>query len=144
MALAQLIYVSRRNKAVTIDEIHSIVEASKTNNALRNITGMLLCHGYNLMQILEGELSQIVPLFEKIRQDRRHSEVRCLLCKNINKRMFPEWGMALANLDSNAVVDHDRLAGLVEEIRLTTDTSHFSVEARILLNDFQHQFSAAP
>jgi hypothetical protein len=74
-----------------------------------------------------------------IRRDQRHSDVQCLVCKNVVKRMFPDSKMTLADLDSQAVLDRQRLIEMVEGVRQNTNTSHYPVEAYILLRDFKQQ-----
>jgi hypothetical protein len=143
MALAQLVYVSRRDESLQLDGLERIVARSKARNAERNITGVLLCHGVNLMQLLEGELSDVVGVYETIRVDPRHRDVRCLVCKNVSKRIFPDWAMALADLESPALLNRDRLVRLLHDIGSRVDTSHYGVEARLLLNDFRQQLGCA-
>ena len=143
MALAQLIYVSRRRTDVSMTVLSAIVDQSAMDNARRGMTGALLCCGVHLMQILEGELGDIVTLFERIRTDPRHTEVRLLLCKNVDKRMFSEWGMTLADLDARITIDRQRLMQMLEDVRQTHDTARHSVEARLLINDFKRQMQAA-
>ena len=58
-------------------------------------------------------------------------------------RMFPEWGMELADLNHKATLDRARLLRMVEDVRANADTSHYAVEARILLQDFRQQLAAA-
>jgi hypothetical protein len=137
MALAQLIYVSRRR--MSSEALTAIVAKSTVSNARRNITGALLCSGQNLMQILEGEVADIVSRYEVIRRDGRHTDVQCLVCKNVVKRMFPDSKMMLADLDSQAVLDRQRLIEMVEGVRLITNTSHYPIEAHVLLRDFKQQ-----
>jgi len=143
MALAQLIYVSRRTPALSLDTLNEIVTFSTQRNASRSVSGILLCCGKDLMQLLEGELEDIVTLYDRIRQDSRHTHVSCLYCKNVTRRLCPEWGMGLADLQSKAVLDRSRLSKLIDDIRLNVDTSHFAVEARVLLRDFKQQLHKA-
>jgi len=98
-----------------------------------------MCSGQNLMQILEGDVADIVSRYEVIRRDQRHSDVQCLVCKNVVKRMFPDSKMMLADLDSQAVLDRQRLIEMVEGVRLITNTSHYPIEAHVLLRDFKQQ-----
>ena len=139
MALTQLVYVSRR--PITLDRrvLEDIVARSARFNASRGITGILLCCGQHFIQLLEGELAEVMELFERIRCDERHTDVRCLLVKNVARRLFPEWGMGLADLDAQGVLNTDRLRRLLDDVRAAHDTGPFSLEARLLLNDFRAQ-----
>ncbi len=143
MALAQIIYISRSRHKMELGKIVEIAAHSESNNAKLDISGALLAVGQHFMQLLEGELSDIIQLYEKIRQDVRHTEVRCLLCKNVTKRLFPKWGMRLLDTESAAKLDLDRLNRLIEEFCIHRDTGTRSVVARVLLDDFKRQLSEA-
>lgn len=143
MALSQLVYVSRRTPDLTPEALAEVVAASGSRNLARGITGTLLCCGLDLMQLLEGEMTDVVGLYETIRRDARHEGVRMLFCKNVAKRMFPEWGMGLSDLSCRQTLDIARLVKLVEDVRATSDTGPFSVEARVLLGDFRQQLKRA-
>ena len=143
MALAQLIYVSRRTNGLTPEVLDTVIARTIVANRARDVTGMLLCSGRELLQVLEGELSVVAALFEKIRSDPRHSDVRCLLCKNVDKRMFPEWSMGLADLRAKSVLNRDRLTRMIDDVREHTDTAGRAVEARVILTDFRQQLARA-
>jgi hypothetical protein len=143
MALAQVVYVSTRTPQLTRTVLDSIVTQSATANAVRDITGVLLCCGDHVMQLLEGDLAAVFPLFQRIQNDWRHTSVQLLLCKNIERRPFPEWGMTMADLERPFSLDRERLSALMDAIRLTTDTGACGVEARMLLHDFRQQVRAA-
>ncbi len=143
MSLVQLIYVSRRTPKLSRRLLDQIVHESAARNAARDVTGLLLCCGEHVMQLLEGDAGVIESLFETISRDPRHTSVEPLLKKPIRRRMFPQWGMGLADLDKKATLDRTRLNELLETIRTRTDTSTHSVEARILLNDFRQQLHEA-
>jgi hypothetical protein len=66
-----------------------------------------------------------------------------LLLKPVKKRLFPEWGMGMADLDAKAVLNRPRLASLINDTAGRNNTSGLTVEARLLLNDFKQQVSSA-
>ncbi len=143
MALSQLIYVSKRTKSLSGALLESIVRDSEVRNARLGVTGVLLCCGEHVMQLLEGEPEVIEPLFVRISADPRHAAVERLLSKPVRKRMFPEWGMGMADLDKQVTLNRPRLIDLLETIRARTETSTHSIEARVLLNDFRQQLQHA-
>lgn len=102
-----------------------------------------MCSGLDLFQMLEGELTEVIALFETNRVDMRHTMVQCLLCKNVSKWLFPEWGMTIADLDAKSVINIDRMAKMLDEIRAHSQTSQHTLEARMLLNDFRQQIAVA-
>jgi hypothetical protein len=142
MALIHLVYVSRRTPALTADELKQIVVQSTRRNHAHGITGVLLCCGEHVMQLLEGEEAVVDAVFERIRNDPRHQDVQLLLHKQVSKRLFPESRMALAELDRKFRLDRRRLLGLVDYVRTNEDTSLHTVETRMLLSDFHQQLDA--
>ena len=142
MALIHLVYVSRRTSALTAQELKRIVAQSTRRNRAREITGVLLCCGEHVMQLLEGEESVVDATFERIRNDARHQDVQLLLRKTVRKRLFPESRMALAELNRRFRLDRGRLMRLVDYVRTSEQTSLHTVETRMLLSDFYQQLNA--
>ena len=154
MALAQLVYVSRREQALDLGALQQLALSSSVRNAQRRITGVLLSRGDHLMQLLEGDMADVVELYETIRADARHAEVRCVMCRNVKRRMFPDSAMRLAELDGAppadggpaalaADSDRERIASLVRDVASRTDIWHRCAEARALLDDFRAQLVSA-
>jgi len=139
MSLAQIIYVSRRSSELTKNCLEKITDAAAVQNAQRDVTGVLMCSGADIIQLLEGELMTISRLAEHIRSDRRHHNMQILLCKNVNQRLFPKWGMAFADVTRPMTLDRDRLVHLIEDVQHNADTQQYTVEARMLLHDFKQQ-----
>ena len=103
----------------------------------------MLCCGNHIMQLLEGEPAEVESLFAKIASDRRHTNVTILLKKSVRKRLFPEWGMLLAALESDTTIYTDRFTAMLDDVHSRIDTADFSVEARMLINDFKLQVETA-
>ncbi len=136
-----LVYVSRRTSLLGSDELKRIVAQSTRRNRAREITGVLLCCGEHVIQLLEGEAAVVDTLFERIRNDPRHEDVQLLLHKLVGKRLFPDSRMALAELDRRFRLDRRRLVDLVDYVSTNENTSSYTAETRILLSDFQAQLS---
>lgn len=73
--------------------VKNILDTSRKNNSMRNITGSLFFDGMNFTQFLEGSLSDILPLFEIIKNDSRHINVILLHKVPIKERRFGSWSM---------------------------------------------------
>ena len=98
--MIQIAYISSTIGLLTVDEIANILIASRVKNENRGITGMLLYKGGNVLQILEGEEAQVLPLFETIKKDERHKGVIKLYQKGVAARDFPEWSMGFHDLSA--------------------------------------------
>ncbi len=92
--LTRLIYVSRALSPLPLD-LKNILASARKNNEGLGLTGALCFLNGVYMQYLEGEQETIDMLYLRIRDDRRHSEVRMLERCNIEERTFPTWSMAL-------------------------------------------------
>jgi hypothetical protein len=52
-----------------------ILEVSRRNSRLNDLTGILLYSSNNVIQLLEGEKVQVTETFSKIKMDPRHSAI---------------------------------------------------------------------
>ncbi|MEY3219460.1 MAG: hypothetical protein RIT27_817 [Pseudomonadota bacterium] len=96
--LQQLIYMSVSAKELTTEDLEQILEASRRNNAEKQITGLLVIKGRTFLQVLEGDSEVIKPLFQKLREDQRHREISIVSWETIENRNFPNWSMGFKNL----------------------------------------------
>jgi hypothetical protein len=91
----QLVYVSSVAAGQPAD-IAAILAASRRNNRLAGLTGMLYADQRRFLQVLEGDEVDVVKAFERIRADPRHRAVVVLSRRTIAAREFGEWEMAHA------------------------------------------------
>lgn len=98
--LAQLIYESTRTKECTDNEITKILDSSNRNNGTIDITGVLLYSKTQFLQVLEGEHSLIVDLYQRIKSDPRHSNAVIISLKHIKERYFPSWQMGSKQINT--------------------------------------------
>lgn len=96
--LCSLVYFSRSTiPSDRVDEeIRSILDSARKNNANCDVTGALLYSGGYFAQVLEGPLHAVQSTYERIRSDPRHAEVSLLSSKPVTGRSFGEWSMAHA------------------------------------------------
>lgn len=94
----QVVYASSATELFEKDDLASLLQHSRENNARRDISGILLYKGGNFMQVLEGEASTVDALLDVISRDRRHKGVLRLLRRPIETRDFPDWSMAFRDL----------------------------------------------
>ena len=84
----ELIYSSVANPDLTHDDISDILVEAREFNLNNNISGCLLFHNNEFIQILEGDKKVVQELFEKIRQDKRHQHVTLLAEEETSERVF--------------------------------------------------------
>ena len=96
--LIRLIYSSKLFDQVSWTDILEIVNQSKVANAENNITGILISHQQEVIQVLEGDSHAVSKLFFKISQDKRHSSVQLISSIQIINRHFSQWKMKEVNI----------------------------------------------
>ncbi len=72
--LHSIAYISTANDLSQF-EVNELMHTAKLKNDQLNITGILLFSDNNFFQIIEGDHLLIHELFEKIKQDTRHSDI---------------------------------------------------------------------
>ncbi|MEY4563467.1 MAG: hypothetical protein RLZZ618_2744 [Pseudomonadota bacterium] len=96
--LVRLMYASRAADSVTQDELAQIMKRAKADNPAAGITGVLCFSAGVFLQVLEGGRASVNALYNRIAQDRRHSDVTLLSFEEIGERSFACWSMGQVNL----------------------------------------------
>ncbi|MEL6998009.1 MAG: BLUF domain-containing protein [Paracoccaceae bacterium] len=91
--LITISYASRSLVNGDLGEIEKLRIVSQTNNKATLITGALYHDHDTFFQILEGEADEVDRLFETISQDPRHTDIKCLVRREIESRAMPLWQM---------------------------------------------------
>jgi hypothetical protein len=98
-ALLSVVYVSSAIKKFSEKELVDLLRIARCNNERLEVTGMLLYHDGNFMQVLEGPEQSVQQLIGVISSDHRHHGMIRLLTRHISARSFADWSMAFQNLD---------------------------------------------
>ncbi|TRX51871.1 BLUF domain-containing protein [Fulvivirga sp. M361] len=96
--LYHLVYSSKRAPHCSDEEIKKILASCKKNNPLENVTGILIHSDNRFIQYIEGD-KNILKLYDKIKEDDRHYNVRLLGYRTIKNRIFPSWQMGFKNIE---------------------------------------------
>ncbi len=97
--MIELIYISRASERFDREALVNLLTQARRFNSANHITGLLLYDGFGtFMQTLEGAPEVIEPLYQRIKQDKRHSRVNQLSKQNILERNFPDWSMGFRDL----------------------------------------------
>lgn len=123
--MKRITYISRLSAPLSHQAIHAIGVNSSRNNQQVGITGLLVYFNKIFFQMMEGEEREIDRLFDKIKQDTRHTDVLCLKAEyDISERFFPSWSMKTINLDNTT----DELVRPVKILLQTVVESHTIIE----------------
>ncbi|WP_405400970.1 BLUF domain-containing protein [Maribacter sp. Asnod2-G09] len=124
----QLTYQSKISPELTIAEIESILINARKRNNTHEITGCLVYFEESIVQILEGEESNVLQLFDKIKSDSRHHTLDLLWEGPSRQRYFPKWDMALyAPVDDSEY--YDSKEAFVTNMTLLADLSKKTTSA---------------
>ena len=93
-----LIYRSVAKDTFAKPLIYKMLSEARDFNADHGITGCLLYHKGQFVQLLEGEEEEVISLFERIKKDQRHYAVELLEEEEISERLFSEWSMAYQDM----------------------------------------------
>jgi hypothetical protein len=125
----ELIYRSVAKPNLNADDIAKILETARNFNSKNEITGCLLFHNNEFIQIIEGEKEKLLQLYDSIKNDKRHSSVLLLAEDEIKERIFPNWSMAYYQLKENDNINIDKLLfvnNLITLSELIAKPSHAS------------------
>lgn len=112
----QLVYVSSAKTKFSPAELTALLDQSRQKNARAGLSGILLYHDGNFMQLLEGEEQQVRSTYAHIAQDPRHHGCMILTKNQVAERTFPDWTMGFRDLASaevkampgyNSFMNHD-------------------------------------
>lgn len=99
----ELLYTSVATKALSDSELVDILTKAQDKNQRLNITGMLIYHNREVMQLLEGDEQQVKDLYDTICHDHRHTSVSVFYQGEIETRAFADWSMAFSPLNEGAL-----------------------------------------
>lgn len=101
--LYRLVYTSGRVASCDDACIQRILESAQKNNPRLGITGLLLHTEDRFIQILEGNLLNIMMIYRKISKDPRHLASRIRFCEPVKERHFSNWHMAYRHLETSEI-----------------------------------------
>lgn len=91
-------------------DIYQMLSKARSFNNDNDITGCLLYHNNEFVQLLEGEKEKINSLFDNIKKDKRHEKIQTLDEMEIAERIFIDWDMAYHDFsDNNTSVPHEKM-----------------------------------
>ncbi|WP_168220491.1 BLUF domain-containing protein [Azospirillum thermophilum] len=118
--MLSIAYISIASKDLSAEELSALVDQSAASNARDGITGMLVYHAGQFMQVIEGPEEAIKALMLRIRRDPRHHDVYELFRRPVTEREFPTWTMTLCNSEALTVKDRSVLSDYLHQVRAGT------------------------
>lgn len=99
MALYEIIYVSLASRDMRPEDLAQLLDKAWAHNAEQGITGMMVYHRRQFIQLLEGNRDAVQSLYDRIAGDVRHQQLRKIWDGPIRERGFSDWGMAFVAPD---------------------------------------------
>ena len=108
-----IIYKSKAQTDFNVFDIHKMLQKAKYFNKVKKITGLIIYHKSQFIQLIEGDKDAINSLYSSIQADKRHYDVETLLSKSSNQSLWNEWSMAF--YDFSDPVDQNNYLRLLLE-----------------------------
>ena len=137
--LYRMIYTSARQESCGPEDIEEILNKSRKNNPELDLTGMLIYTEDRFLQVLEGPLGNIMTLYNKINQDKRHAGSRIRYCEPSEDRFFGNWHMAGKDVSKSTLNTHTEFNDnekLLVKNMMDGDLTSYSNESMKLLKTF--------
>ena len=93
-----IIYLSRVSQKLSSEELVALLTKARRSNESAGITGAMVYGEGQFMQVLEGDVTTVTTLYERIVADPRHQAILKLADKPIAERTFIDWSMAFREL----------------------------------------------
>lgn len=91
--LYAITYLSVATTPFTPDALNELLRKARLNNALNDVTGMLLFKNNSFIQVLEGERQAVEETYARIAKDPRHRQLIVMSQEPIAQRSFAAWSM---------------------------------------------------
>ena len=142
----QLSYRSIAVPGLNLDDLDTILQTAIHFNSQHHITGCLIYHNDNFVQIIEGKKDDVLNLYKGIMKDDRHHSINLLWENEINERFFDDWNMAFYRPTDTSVqqfVNNFLMLSDLSDRPTSSLLSFWSTVRKILLGGPKNQFEAA-
>lgn len=99
MSLHQIIYTSQASEQFNKRNLLDLLHTSRGYNTIDNISGLLMHRNGYFLQIIEGEQDVVENLFQRLSNDTRHKNIKMILNRTVESRLFSNWAMGCADFD---------------------------------------------
>ncbi len=121
--LSVIVYRSRALFAPTDVDLFYLLAHARERNKAAGVSGVILYDRGHFFQWIEGSNQELGSIWNSIRADVRHSELRVLADQEIPVRLFEGWSMQLAHRER----EHDGISeGFVVTSAALLDDLHLN------------------
>ncbi len=144
--LSELVYSSVATKQDMGEaDLESLLATSRAYNLRAGITGILLFHRREFLQLIEGEQEVVNSLYyDRIASDRRHRSLLVCWEAPVAQRSFADWSMGFARPEGFDSAQTPGLKGYLKSGLQGLDLSGPQSVGRSLLQSIYRQMLATP
>lgn len=110
--LIELSYLSESVSDMSFLGLMRLLESARAFNLKHGVTGILFYDNQQFGQIIEGERANIMKVWKRIQEDKRHHRIELLEIREIAERSFPDWLLRFYGGDT-LIKDYPALATMV-------------------------------
>lgn len=110
--LIELSYLSESVSDMSFLGLMRLLESARAFNLKHGVTGILFYDNQQFGQIIEGERANIMKVWKRIQEDKRHHRIELLEIREIAERSFPDWLLRFYGGDA-LIKDYPALATMV-------------------------------
>ena len=137
--MIQISYISAATDVMSTRGLLALLQQSRENNADRGITGMLIyCNG-TFLQVLEGDEGAVDALIVKIQKDPRHTNLKMLHRKTIERREYSDWSMGFKRVTEKELQNIEGLRDFRESDFSSDYLSQHVAVVESLMNHFRKE-----
>jgi hypothetical protein len=96
----RIVYASRAVHEFEDFELLELLDRARAQNQRRGVTGMLVYSARSFLQLFEGEDDAVEVIWDRIRMDERHTDLRVLGDGAVTLRQFGNWSMGFEHPDA--------------------------------------------
>lgn len=130
--MLQLIYASNADFSFSEKDLEELLIQARNQNDSKKITGLLIYHNENFMQVIEGPDNEIENLYSKIENDPCHHNVTLIHKEQIEKNEFSNWSMGFVDTRNTKQL----VKGFVDFSNELDDLINDETKAKRILNVF--------
>ena len=112
--MIRIVCVSTSEQLLSQDALLDILRTNAQNNERDQITGLLVYHNGDFLQVLEGPEGLIEQVMERVIVTSDKGAVNVLLQEEIEDRYFDRWTMSFATKENLAPEDQKHLSDFLE------------------------------
>lgn len=98
--MRRIIYASRALHDFPDQELVELLLRARATNEEHDVTGMLVYAARSFLQLFEGEDDDVELVWDRIRMDDRHTDLRVLADGPATSREYGDWSMGFEHLDA--------------------------------------------